>query len=58
MTELTRRRLLAAAASVRPASASAARPDIWSAKADTRKLAQEIDALAEELSQVPAQIVG
>jgi len=27
-------------------------------KADTRKLAQEIDALAEELSQVPAQIVG
>ncbi|HEY0391174.1 MAG TPA: iron uptake system protein EfeO [Solirubrobacterales bacterium] len=26
--------------------------------ADTRKLAQEIDALAEELSQVPAQIVG
>jgi iron uptake system component EfeO len=26
-------------------------------KADTRKLAQEIDALAEELSQVPAQIV-
>jgi iron uptake system component EfeO len=25
---------------------------------DTRKLAQEIDALAEELSQVPAQIVG
>jgi iron uptake system component EfeO len=27
-------------------------------KADTRKLAQEIDALAEELSQVPAQIVS
>jgi iron uptake system component EfeO len=27
-------------------------------KADTRKLAQEIDALAEELSRVPAQIVG
>jgi iron uptake system component EfeO len=27
-------------------------------KADTRRLAQEIDALAEELSQVPAQIVG
>jgi iron uptake system component EfeO len=27
-------------------------------KADTRKLAQEIDALAELLSQVPAQIVG
>jgi iron uptake system component EfeO len=27
-------------------------------KADTRKLAQKIDALAEELSQVPAQIVG
>lgn len=27
-------------------------------QADTRKLAQEIDALAEELSQVPAQIVG
>jgi iron uptake system component EfeO len=27
-------------------------------KADTRKLAQEIDALAEELSQAPAQIVG
>jgi iron uptake system component EfeO len=27
-------------------------------KTDTRKLAQEIDALAEELSQVPAQIVG
>jgi iron uptake system component EfeO len=27
-------------------------------EADTRKLAQEIDALAEELSQVPAQIVG
>jgi iron uptake system component EfeO len=27
-------------------------------KADTRKLAQEIDALAEELSQVPPQIVG
>ncbi len=27
-------------------------------KADTRKLAEEIDALAEELSQVPAQIVG
>jgi iron uptake system component EfeO len=27
-------------------------------KADTRKLAQEIDALGEELSQVPAQIVG
>ncbi|HEY6549669.1 MAG TPA: iron uptake system protein EfeO [Solirubrobacterales bacterium] len=27
-------------------------------KANTRKLAQEIDALAEELSQVPAQIVG
>jgi iron uptake system component EfeO len=27
-------------------------------KGDTRKLAQEIDALAEELSQVPAQIVG
>jgi iron uptake system component EfeO len=27
-------------------------------KADTRKLAQEIDALAEELSQVPTQIVG
>jgi iron uptake system component EfeO len=27
-------------------------------KADTRKLAQEIDALAEELSQVPAEIVG
>ncbi|MFP5389307.1 MAG: iron uptake system protein EfeO [Thermoleophilia bacterium] len=27
-------------------------------KADTRKLAQEIDALAEKLSQVPAQIVG
>lgn len=27
-------------------------------KADTRKLAQEIDALAEQLSQVPAQIVG
>jgi iron uptake system component EfeO len=27
-------------------------------KADTRKLAQEIDALAEGLSQVPAQIVG
>ncbi len=26
-------------------------------KTDTRKLAQEIDALAEELSQVPAQIV-
>jgi iron uptake system EfeUOB component EfeO/EfeM len=26
-------------------------------KADTRKLAQEIGALAEELSQVPAQIV-
>jgi len=26
-------------------------------KADTRKLAQEIDALAEELSRVPAQIV-
>lgn len=26
-------------------------------EADTRKLAQEIDALAEELSQVPAQIV-
>lgn len=27
-------------------------------KANTRKLAQEIDALAEELSRVPAQIVG
>jgi iron uptake system component EfeO len=27
-------------------------------KADTRKLAQEIDALAEELSQVPGQIVS
>ncbi|HVY77256.1 MAG TPA: iron uptake system protein EfeO [Solirubrobacterales bacterium] len=27
-------------------------------KADTRKLAQEIDALAEELSQVPAEIVS
>jgi iron uptake system component EfeO len=27
-------------------------------EADTRKLAQEIDALAEELSQVPAQIVS
>ena len=27
-------------------------------RADTRKLAQEIDALAEKLSQVPAQIVG
>lgn len=27
-------------------------------KADTRKPAQEIDALAEELSQVPAQLVG
>jgi iron uptake system component EfeO len=27
-------------------------------QADTRKLAQEIDALAEKLSQVPAQIVG
>jgi iron uptake system component EfeO len=27
-------------------------------KGDTRKLAQEIDALAEELSQVPAQIVS
>jgi iron uptake system component EfeO len=27
-------------------------------KADTRKLAQQIDALAEELSQVPALIVG
>lgn len=27
-------------------------------KADTRKLAQEIDALAELLSQAPAQIVG
>jgi iron uptake system component EfeO len=27
-------------------------------KADTRKLAQEIDALAEELSRAPAQIVG
>jgi iron uptake system component EfeO len=27
-------------------------------KADTRKLVQEIDALAEELSRVPAQIVG
>ena len=27
-------------------------------KGDTRKLAQEIDALAEESSQVPAQIVG
>jgi iron uptake system component EfeO len=27
-------------------------------KTDTRKLAQEIDALAEELSQVPAQIVS
>ena len=27
-------------------------------KADTRKLAQKIDALAEQLSQVPAQIVG
>ncbi len=27
-------------------------------KADTRKLAQEIDALAEQLSQVPAQIVA
>jgi iron uptake system component EfeO len=27
-------------------------------KADTRKLAQSIDALAEKLSQVPAQIVG
>lgn len=27
-------------------------------KADTRKLAQEIDALAEELSQVPAKIVS
>ncbi len=27
-------------------------------KADTRKLAQEIDALAEDLSEVPAQIVG
>jgi iron uptake system component EfeO len=27
-------------------------------KADTRRLAEEIDALAEELSQVPAQIVG
>lgn len=26
--------------------------------ADARKLAQEIDALAGELSQVPAQIVG
>ena len=26
-------------------------------KADTRKLAQEIDTLAEELSQDPAQIV-
>jgi iron uptake system component EfeO len=27
-------------------------------EADTRKLAQEIDTLAEQLSQVPAQIVG
>jgi len=27
-------------------------------KADTRKLAREIDALAEELSQVPAEIAG
>jgi iron uptake system component EfeO len=27
-------------------------------KADTRKLAEEIDALAEELSQVPSQTVG
>ncbi|HEX3323622.1 MAG TPA: hypothetical protein VHR65_00585, partial [Solirubrobacterales bacterium] len=27
-------------------------------RADTRKLAQKNDALAEELSQVPAQIVG
>jgi len=27
-------------------------------KADTRKLAREIDALAEELSQVPAEIAS